>query len=113
MSFMDEARARVRGRGLRIVYPEGLEERALRAAALLRDQDLARPILVGSAKPRCARARARARACRWTASRCAIPRDDPRREALRAGLPRAAAAQGRDRGARPASARPCRTTSRR
>jgi len=38
----------VRGRGLRIVYPEGLEERALRAAALLRDQDLARPVLVGS-----------------------------------------------------------------
>jgi len=49
MNFMDEARSRVRGRGLRIVYPEGLEERALRAAALLRDQDLARPVLVGSA----------------------------------------------------------------
>jgi len=48
LTFMDEARSRVRGRGLRIVYPEGLEERALRAAALLRDQDLARPVLVGS-----------------------------------------------------------------
>jgi phosphate acetyltransferase len=47
MGFMDDARAKVRGRGLRIVYPEGLEERAIRAAALLRDQDLARPILIG------------------------------------------------------------------
>ena len=47
MDFMDEARSRVRGRGLRIVYPEGLEERALRAAAVLRDEDLARPVLIG------------------------------------------------------------------
>jgi phosphate acetyltransferase len=46
---MDDARSRVRGRGLRIVYAEGLEERALRAAALLRDQDLARATLVGPA----------------------------------------------------------------
>ena len=53
---MDEARSRVRGRGLRIVYPEGLEERALRAAALLRDQDLARPVLVGSVPARGSRA---------------------------------------------------------
>ena len=58
MSFMDEARERVRGRGLRIVYPEGLEERALRAAALLRDQDLARPTLVGPAALVSARASA-------------------------------------------------------
>ncbi len=56
MTFMDEARSRVRGRGLRIVYAEGLEERALRAAALLRDQDLARPLLVGSAPAVAARA---------------------------------------------------------
>ena len=56
MTFMDGARSRVRGRGLRIVYAEGLEERALRAAALLRDQDLARPILVGSAPAVAARA---------------------------------------------------------
>jgi len=56
LTFMDEARSRVRGRGLRIVYAEGLEERALRAAALLRDQDLARPLLVGSAPAVAARA---------------------------------------------------------
>jgi phosphate acetyltransferase len=47
VSFMDDARARVRGRGVRIVYAEGTEERALRAAALLRDEDLARPLLLG------------------------------------------------------------------
>jgi len=47
MTFMDDARARVRGRRIRIVYPEGTEERAIRAAALLRDQDLAAPIVVG------------------------------------------------------------------
>jgi phosphate acetyltransferase len=47
MGFMDGVRDRVRGRGLRVVLPEGLEERALRAAALLREQDLARPILLG------------------------------------------------------------------
>src|SRR5687768_5140774 len=47
MAFMDDARARVRGKGARIVYPEGLDERAVRAAAILRDQDLAAPALVG------------------------------------------------------------------
>jgi phosphate acetyltransferase len=48
MSFMEQARDRVRGKGLRIVYPEALEERALRAAAWLRERDLVRPVLVGS-----------------------------------------------------------------
>jgi phosphate acetyltransferase len=47
MGFMDDMRARVKGRGLRVVLPEGLEERAQRAAALLRQQDLVRPILLG------------------------------------------------------------------
>jgi phosphate acetyltransferase len=47
MGFMDDARARVKGRRLRIAFPEGLEERAVRAAALLRDQDLARPVVIG------------------------------------------------------------------
>lgn len=46
--FMDTMRERVRGRGLGVVYPEGREERALRAAALLRDQDLVRPVLLGT-----------------------------------------------------------------
>jgi hypothetical protein len=33
MSFMDDVYARVKGRGARVAYPEGLEERAIRAAA--------------------------------------------------------------------------------
>ena len=49
MSFMESARAQVKGRGLRIVYPEGVEERAIRAAALLRDQELVQPVLIGPA----------------------------------------------------------------
>jgi phosphate acetyltransferase len=48
MTFMDGVRERVRGRGVRVVLPEGAEERAQRAAALLRDQDLAKPILLGA-----------------------------------------------------------------
>jgi phosphate acetyltransferase len=47
MAFMDDARQRVRGKGLRIVYAEGTDERAVRAAAMLRDEDLAAPALVG------------------------------------------------------------------
>ena len=47
MGFMDDARARVRGKGLRIAYAEGTEERAIRAAALLREGDLVVPALVG------------------------------------------------------------------
>lgn len=47
MSFIETARRRVKGKGLRIVYPEGLEERAMRAARQLVVQDLARPVLVG------------------------------------------------------------------
>ncbi len=48
MGFMEDARARVKGKGKRVVYPEGLEERAIRAAAILRDADLARPTLLGA-----------------------------------------------------------------
>jgi phosphate acetyltransferase len=49
MTFMDGVRERVRGRDAAIVLPEGLEERAQRAAVLLRDQRLVRPILLGAA----------------------------------------------------------------
>ena len=47
MSFMDDVSQRVRGKGQRIVFPEGLEERAERAAALLAERKLVRPILIG------------------------------------------------------------------
>jgi phosphate acetyltransferase len=46
--FMEGVRERVRGKGRRVVFPEGNEERALRAAALLRDQRLVEPVLVGA-----------------------------------------------------------------
>jgi phosphate acetyltransferase len=49
VTFMDGVRQRVKGRGVRVVLPEGVEERAQRAAAILRDQDLARPVLLGPA----------------------------------------------------------------
>ena len=34
MSFMEDVYAKVKGKGARVVYPEGLEERAIRAARL-------------------------------------------------------------------------------
>jgi phosphate acetyltransferase len=49
MSFMETVYEKVKGRGARVVYPEGLEERALRAAAWLRDRDLVVPVVVGPA----------------------------------------------------------------
>jgi phosphate acetyltransferase len=45
---MDDARQRVRGKGRKVVYPEGLEERAIRAAGLLRDSGLVHPVLLGA-----------------------------------------------------------------
>jgi phosphate acetyltransferase len=50
MGFMEDAYARVKGRGARVVYGEGSEERAIRAAAWLVAQSLAKPSLVGSAE---------------------------------------------------------------
>ncbi len=47
MSFMDDVYAKVKGKGSRVVYPEGLEERAIRAAGWLRDRDLVVPVLIG------------------------------------------------------------------
>ena len=47
MSFMEDVYAKVKGRGSRVVYPEGLEERAIRAAGWLRDRELVVPVLIG------------------------------------------------------------------
>ena len=79
MTFMDGVRERVKGRGVRVVLPEGLEERAQRAAVLLRDQDLARPILVGSEED------ARRRAREWGLGLSGIEVRDPRTDASLAG----------------------------
>jgi phosphate acetyltransferase len=45
--FMATARGQVKGKGARIVYAEGVEERAIRAAGWLRDEKLVQPVLVG------------------------------------------------------------------
>jgi phosphate acetyltransferase len=47
MSFMETVYEKVKGRGSRVVYPEGLEERAIQAAAWLGEQDLVVPVLIG------------------------------------------------------------------
>jgi len=47
MGFMEQAYQRVCGRGARVVYPEGVEERAIRAAAWLVERRLLQPVLVG------------------------------------------------------------------
>jgi phosphate acetyltransferase len=46
--FIEAIRTRVRGHGKRVVFPEGGEERALQAAARLRDERLAQPVVIGS-----------------------------------------------------------------
>lgn len=48
MSFMENCRNKVRGRGLRIVYPEGQDERAVAAALQMKREDLGTPILLGA-----------------------------------------------------------------
>ncbi|MFN8655134.1 MAG: phosphate acetyltransferase [Candidatus Obscuribacterales bacterium] len=45
--FLDSMCAKVRGTGMRVVYPEGREERAIRAAEFLATENLAKPILLG------------------------------------------------------------------
>jgi phosphate acetyltransferase len=49
MGFMDRMRERARALARCIVYPEGLEDRAIHAAGRLRDQSAARPVLLGPA----------------------------------------------------------------
>jgi phosphate acetyltransferase len=49
MSVIDEAKASIRGRGLKLVMPEGDDERIRLAAEQLRASDLAHPIVFGAA----------------------------------------------------------------
>lgn len=51
MTVIDEAKAKIKGRGRKIVLPEGEDERIRAAAALLESEDLARPIVFGAAPP--------------------------------------------------------------
>jgi phosphate acetyltransferase len=48
--FLESMRKIVRNKGMRIVYPEGKQERALRAAVHLVQNNLVRPILLGNKK---------------------------------------------------------------
>jgi phosphate acetyltransferase len=48
---METVYEKVKGRGAKVVYPEGLEERAIKAAAWLRERDLVVPVLIGAATP--------------------------------------------------------------
>lgn len=48
MNVLDCAMARIRGRGLRVVFPEAADERVIAAAHRLREQGLAEPVLLGA-----------------------------------------------------------------
>jgi phosphate acetyltransferase len=45
---MQDVYEKVKGRGIRVVYPEGIEERAIRAAGWLRDNGIVVPVLIGA-----------------------------------------------------------------
>lgn len=49
MSVIDEAKAKIKGRKLKLVMPEGEDERICGAAARLRAEDLAAPVVFGAA----------------------------------------------------------------
>jgi len=51
MSVIDEAKAKIKGRKLKIVMPEGEDERIRAAAARLAAEDLAEPVVFGAEVP--------------------------------------------------------------
>jgi phosphate acetyltransferase len=79
MSFIDEVRDKVRGRGVRIAFPEGSEPRAVEAAARLAEAELVAPILIGDEAAVAERAAALGVRLRGVAVR--DPRSDPALEA--------------------------------
>lgn len=52
MSFMESCREKVRGRNLRIVYPEGVEERAVKAAEQFNSEGLGEAIVLNDVTSR-------------------------------------------------------------
>jgi phosphate acetyltransferase len=82
MSFMDDVYARVKGKGARVIYPEGLEERAIRAAGWLRDRDLVAPVLLGPGPA--VREKARSLGVPLEGIDVRDPASDPRRSAFEA-----------------------------
>ena len=80
MSFVELVRARARARPRRVVFPEGLEERTLRAALHLAREGLLVPVLLGSDDaPGSA-------AAREAGLEVLDPASDPRREPLAQAL---------------------------
>jgi phosphate acetyltransferase len=82
MSFMEDVYAKVKGRSARIVYPEGVEERALRAARWLRDRELVVPVLLGDESA--LRAKAESLGVGLDGLELRDPARDPRRAAFEA-----------------------------
>ncbi len=80
MSFMDDVYAKVKGRGSRVVYPEGLEERAIRAARWLRDRNLVVPVLIG--REAAVREKAKGLGVGLDGIEVRDPATDPRRKAF-------------------------------
>ncbi|MCG6924319.1 MAG: phosphate acetyltransferase [Acidobacteria bacterium] len=82
MSFMETVYEKVKGRGARVVYPEGLEERAIRAAAWLQERDLVVPVLIGPADG--VEEKARSLGVSLEGVEVRDPATDPKREAFEA-----------------------------
>jgi len=47
MNIISNFKKRVRGKGLSVVFPEGSDQRIIRAARILKDEDIAQPIVLG------------------------------------------------------------------
>ena len=47
MNIISNFKKKVRGKGLSVVFPEGNDERIIRAARILKDEDVAQPIVLG------------------------------------------------------------------
>jgi len=82
MSFMQSVYDKVKGRGAKVVYAEGREERAIRAAGWLRDHGLVVPVLIGPSSE--VRQRAAGFAVALDGIELRDPASDPRRAAFEA-----------------------------
>jgi phosphate acetyltransferase len=82
MGFMEAVYGKLKGRGLRVVYPEGTEERALRAARWLRERELVVPVLIGPEEK--VRRKARELGVSLDGVELRDPATDPRRAAFEA-----------------------------
>src|SRR5512140_3310107 len=82
MSFMQDVYDKVKGRGARVVYPDALEERAIRAARWLADRQLVIPVLIGPMGA--VRAKAESLGVALDGIELRDPAGDPRRAAFEA-----------------------------